>query len=77
MKLIRIEIDEELLKEVDGAARSSNQSRSSFVCEALRAHLFRLEVAEKEKRDREGYARWPQDRDECELWSAAAVWPAE
>jgi hypothetical protein len=45
--------------------------------EALREQLKRLERRSSEQRDRAGYARQPQTRDESAPWEAEAVWPAE
>jgi Arc/MetJ-type ribon-helix-helix transcriptional regulator len=52
-------------------------NRSALVREALREHLKRLEVRACEERDRDGYAKQPQARDESALWEAEAAWPAE
>jgi len=53
------------------------QNRSALVREALKEHLLRLEVRSKEDRDRQGYAKRPQVRNESEIWEAEAAWPAE
>ncbi len=74
---IRIALDEELLRGVDQAARRTERSRSSFVREALRAHLHRMEILVKEQQEREGYARHPQDLEEVTQWEAVAAWPPE
>jgi hypothetical protein len=37
--------------------------------------LRRLEILALEKRDRESYARLPQDLTELLAWEAADVWP--
>ena len=50
------------------------RSRSSLVREALRAHLRKLEVGAKEGRDREGYAKRPQMKNEILIWEAEAAW---
>jgi Arc/MetJ-type ribon-helix-helix transcriptional regulator len=52
-------------------------NRSALVREALREHLKKLEVRSSEERDRDGYARQPQARDESALWEAEAAWPVE
>jgi len=73
METVQIVLDKNLLLAVDQAARRTKQNRSAFVREALREHLRRMEVLALEERDREGYARQPQNQDESLLWEAEAV----
>ena len=77
METVQIVLEKSLLQATDQAARRSKQNRSALVREALREHLKRLEVRASEERDRKGYARHPQTRDESRLWEAEAAWPAE
>ena len=77
METVQIVLDEKLLRATDQAARRIKQNRSALVREALREHLRRLEVRSLEERDREGYSRLPQQRDEVQRWEAEAAWPAE
>jgi metal-responsive CopG/Arc/MetJ family transcriptional regulator len=77
MKTIQIVLDKELLQAADKVARRTKQNRSALVREALRDHLRRLETQTREMRDREGYSRQPQTRDEAHLWETEAAWPAE
>ena len=77
METIHIVLDKSLLQATDQAARRTKQNRSALVREALREHLKRLEVRASQERDRKGYARQPQTRDESRLWEAEAAWPAE
>ena len=77
METIQIVLDKGLLQATDRAARRMKQNRSALVREALRDHLKRLEVRSSEERDRQGYERQPQARDESALWEAEATWPAE
>ncbi len=77
METVQIVIDEELLRETDRAALRTKRNRSSLVRDALREHLQRLEVRAREDRDREGYSKRPQLKDESHLWEAEAAWPAE
>lgn len=58
-------------------AQSVFDKKSPHACEALREHLGRLEVQACEERDRVGYSKQPQTRDESQLWEAKAAWPAE
>jgi predicted transcriptional regulator len=77
METIQIVLDKSLLQATDRAARRMKRNRSALVREALREHLKRLELRACEERDREGYSRQPQTRDEFHLWEAEAAWPAE
>jgi metal-responsive CopG/Arc/MetJ family transcriptional regulator len=77
METVHIVLDKSLLQAVDRAARRMKQNRAALVREALREHLKRLEVGTSDHRDRAGYARQPQSREESDPWEANAVWPAE
>ncbi|MGP8270380.1 MAG: ribbon-helix-helix protein, CopG family [Terracidiphilus sp.] len=77
METVQIVLDKNLLRAADQAARRAKQNRSVLVREALREHLRRLEVRALEERDREGYSRQPQARDEFRLWEAESAWPEE
>jgi len=77
METIQIVIEKELLQAADRAARRTKRNRSALVREALREHLRRLEVRAQEARDRAGYSKRPQVKDESRLWEAEAAWPAE
>jgi metal-responsive CopG/Arc/MetJ family transcriptional regulator len=68
-------LDTPLLREADRAARRLKVNRSALVRAALQQHLKRLQAVEREARDREGYRRRPQDRDELTAWDGAAAWP--
>ena len=77
METVQIVLDKTLLRAADRAARLKKKNRSALVRDALREHLRRLEVAAEEERDRQGYARQPQTRDEALNWEREAAWPAE
>jgi metal-responsive CopG/Arc/MetJ family transcriptional regulator len=75
MEIVQIVLDKKLLVATDRAARRAKQNRSALMREALRAHLSRLEVRALEERDREGYKKRPQTREEAHLWPKEGVWP--
>jgi metal-responsive CopG/Arc/MetJ family transcriptional regulator len=77
METVQIVLDEKLLRDTDRAARRTKQNRSALVREALREHLQRLDIRALEERDRAGYLRLPQRRDEAQAWEAEAAWPPE
>jgi metal-responsive CopG/Arc/MetJ family transcriptional regulator len=73
METIQVVLDKKLLQATDRAARQAKQNRSALVREALREHLRLLETRALEDRDRQGYARQPQDQSPA--WEAEAAWP--
>jgi hypothetical protein len=52
-------------------------NRSAPIPDSQREDLRRLEILALEERDREGYARLPQDLSELLAWESADVWPEE
>jgi metal-responsive CopG/Arc/MetJ family transcriptional regulator len=76
METIQVVLEKALLDATDRAARRRRVNRSALVREALRAHLARLATHERERRDREGYARQPIEPDEF-AWGKVASWPDE
>ena len=77
METIQVVLSADLLKAADRAAKKLKTNRSALFREALRAHLRRLELVEKEKRDREGYVRYPDSLDEPAVWDKVADWPED
>ena len=77
METIQVVLDSGLLKAADRAVKRLKTNRSALFREALRAHLKRLELLEKEKRDREGYVRYPDSVDDPASWDKVADWPED
>ena len=77
METVQIVLDKKLLQATDQAARRTKRNRSALVRDALREHLRTLALREREERDRQGYSRRPQARDQQVRWEAEAVWPTE
>jgi metal-responsive CopG/Arc/MetJ family transcriptional regulator len=77
METIQIVLDKKLLLATDRAARRAKRNRSALVRDALREHLRRLDVRDKERLDRQGYSARPEARIESEDWEAEAAWPEE
>lgn len=75
METVQIVLEAALLRATDRAARARRLNRSALVREALRAHLRRLAIADRERRDRAGYEGTP-DR-EFPAWDRVAAWPDE
>lgn len=77
METIQVVLDRSLLRAADHAARKLKTNRSALFRDALRAHLKRLDLLEKEKKDREGYLRYPDSLDEPASWDKVADWPED
>ena len=77
METVQIVLDKKLLRAADRVARRTKRNRSALVRDALREHLQRLAIRDLEERDRTGYSKRRQSRDETTRWEAEAVWPAE
>ena len=75
MKTIQILLDGELLRLVDRAAKKLKTNRSALFRQALRPHLRRLDLQQKEGRDRDGYVQYPDSLDEPAAWDRVADWP--
>jgi metal-responsive CopG/Arc/MetJ family transcriptional regulator len=77
METIQIVLDSELLRMADRAAKKLNTNRSALFREALRAHLKRMDLRQREMRDREGYLRYPGSLDGPTAWDKVADWPED
>ena len=74
METIQIVLDSDLLRLADRAAKKLKTNRSAIFREALRAHLKRLDLRQKEGRDRDGYIKYPDSLDEPAAWDMVADW---
>jgi len=72
---IQVVLDRTLLKAADRAAQRGKTNRSALIRQALRDHLKKLRIAELEERERIGYQRVPDDRDEFADLRAVTTWP--
>ena len=77
METIQVVLEPELLKAADRAVKRLKTNRSALFRDAMRAYLASLAVSDREKRDREGYARYPDSLDEPAVWDRVADWPDE
>jgi metal-responsive CopG/Arc/MetJ family transcriptional regulator len=73
METVQIVLEKALLRATDRAARQRRLNRSAWVREAIRAHLKRLETAEREQKDRAGYTARPLT--EFGAWDEVTEWP--
>ena len=76
MQIVQVVLDKKLLQAADRAARKLKRNRSALVREALKEHLRKLEIQDRENRDREGYSKKPS-RGTSSIWESEAVWPDE
>lgn len=74
MRTVQMTLDENLVKEVDKAAKRLGTTRSAFAREALRSALKRVHIMELERKHREGYSRKPVRRGEFSDWESEQVW---
>ena len=77
MTTIQVVLEDSLLQAADRAVRRLKVNRSALIRDALREHLRRLSLLEKERRDREGYATHPIARGEFDVWDEVAAWPED
>ncbi|HJU44438.1 MAG TPA: ribbon-helix-helix domain-containing protein [Vicinamibacterales bacterium] len=75
METIQIVLEKALLRATDKAARRRRLNRSALVRDALRDYLRRLAVADRERRDRDGYTK--HSDQEFAAWDQVAAWPDE
>lgn len=64
-----------LLRAADRAARRLKVNRSQLIRQALREHLKRIRTVEKERLDRQGYEKFPDD--EFAVWHKVTAWPED
>jgi len=74
MKTVQMTIEEDLLQDVDAAARQIRTSRSAFTRDALREMLKKMRVSQQERQHRRGYARHPVKKDEFDVWTREQKW---
>jgi metal-responsive CopG/Arc/MetJ family transcriptional regulator len=74
MKTIQMKIDESLLEEVDQVSRNLKTSRSAFIRAALQLALRRHAVERLEQQHAQGYAKYPVQPGEFDVWQAEQVW---
>jgi metal-responsive CopG/Arc/MetJ family transcriptional regulator len=77
VETIQVVLERDLLRKADRAVKKLKTNRSALFREALRVYLKRLELRDKEARDREGYVRYPDSLDEPGVWDKVADWPDE
>ena len=74
MRTVQMTMEEDLIAEVDRVVKELRTSRSEFTRRALKEAIGRLRTGEKERKQREGYARRPVEPGEFSDWEAEQVW---
>ena len=74
MKTIQMTIDEPLLAEVDQAIKALDTTRSAFIRQALQLALQRYKIVEMEKKQAEGYVKYPVEPGEFDIWQDEQMW---
>ena len=72
-----IEIEESLMAEIDGLAKSLKVNSSENFNDTLREVIKKLKFAQLEKRTVEAYEKSPQQPEEYEIWQNEQVWEDE
>lgn len=76
MQTIQIVLEEGLLKAADREVKRLRTNRSKLFRIALREHLKRSSVKDREDADRAGYLRTPEG-DEMTAWEKVSAWPED
>jgi metal-responsive CopG/Arc/MetJ family transcriptional regulator len=76
-KQVIVQLDDELVGELDRAAKERGVSRSELIRRAARMLIQYLEERELDRRHEEGYRRLPEDAELVEAFTrlAARNWP--
>lgn len=77
METIQVVLGSRLLRAADRAARRTKQNRSALIREALRDYIERLNVREREERDRQGYEKVQESVEDLAVWEKVAEWPED
>jgi metal-responsive CopG/Arc/MetJ family transcriptional regulator len=73
MKTIQITINPDLLQLID--KECGGRHRSAFFRQAAQSWLKQLRIRKMEKKHSKGYARYPVESGEFDLWLDEQVWP--
>ena len=76
MQTIQIVLEEDLLKAADREVKRLRTNRSKLFRTALREHLMRKAVNDKEAADRAGYLKTPEG-DEMAAFEKVMAWPED
>lgn len=74
MRTVQMTLGEDLVSEVDRAAKKIGTTRSEFTRRALQEAIARMREKEMERRQREGYRRKPVKAGEFSDWENEQSW---
>ena len=74
-KQVLVQLDDELVARLDGAAEALDRNRSELIREALTAYLDAAQEAAWDARTIRAYLEIPEDPAELEAFMRVAVWP--
>jgi CopG family transcriptional regulator / antitoxin EndoAI len=74
MKTIQMTIDDELLAQVDQATQTLQTTRSAFIRSALQLALRQYTIQHLEQQHADGYARFPVQPGEFDIWESEQSW---
>lgn len=75
MRTVQMTLDESLLDRIDREAQKLKTSRSALTREALEMFLKYRQTLVLEKKQIEGYKKFPVEKDELGDWENEQVWP--
>jgi metal-responsive CopG/Arc/MetJ family transcriptional regulator len=74
-KQVLVQLDDELIARLDGAAKALDRNRSELIREALAAYLDAGREAAWDARTIRAYLEVPEDPAELEAFTRIAAWP--
>lgn len=74
MKPIRLAVDESILAQLDNVTKELGISRSAFMRDALNQALRQHRIRLLERQQEEGYARYPVQPGEFDVWEDEQAW---
>lgn len=77
MRTVQMTLDDDLLEEVDLAAKRLRTSRSALARQALRESLAKYNAERLERKHRRGYEKRPVRREEFGVWETEQAWGDE
>ena len=74
MKTVQMTMEEDLIRKVDRTAKSLGKTRSAFTREALLKAIKEVREKALEKKQIEGYKKYPVKNGEFSDWESEQVW---
>ncbi len=74
MRTVQMTLDEDLVADIDQAAKELATSRSALARDALRAFLAQLQAKKLAEKHRQGYKKHPTTQEIFTEWQEEQVW---